>query len=57
VATGSVRPRKIGPTFDATLYQRAKETARHQGRSINEVIEEALARFLVMETSRASIAA
>jgi len=57
VATGSVRPRKIGPTLDATLYQRAKETARHQGRSINEVIEEALARFLVMETSRASIAA
>ncbi len=48
--------RKVGTTLDATLYQRAKEAARQQGRSINEVIEQALARFLSGTTSRASIA-
>lgn len=49
--------RKIGTTLDATLYQRAREAARRQGRGINEVIEEALARFLAGGTSRASVAA
>jgi hypothetical protein len=48
--------RKVGTTLDATLYQRAKEAARQQGRSINEVIEQALARFLSGTASRASIA-
>jgi len=49
--------RKIGTTLDAALYRRAKETARRQGRGLNEVIEEALARFLAADTSRVSIAA
>lgn len=50
--------RKVGTTLDATLYQRAREAARRQGRGINEVIEEALARFLASgETSRTSVAA
>jgi hypothetical protein len=49
--------RKIGTTLDATIYQRAKETARRQGRGVNEVIEEALARFLAVEASTASIVA
>lgn len=49
--------RKVGTTLDATLYQRAKEAARRQGRSINDVIEEALARFLAGGTSRTSVTA
>ncbi len=49
--------RKVGTTLDSTLYRRAKEAARRQGRNINEVIEEALARFLLMENTRASVAA
>jgi len=49
--------RKVGTTLDATLYQRAREAARGQGRSINDVIEEALARFLASGTSRTSVAA
>ena len=49
--------RKVRVTLDSTLYQRAKEAARRQGRGIDEVIEEALAWFLMSEASRASIAA
>lgn len=42
--------RKVGTTVDAALYQRAKETARRQGRSLNEVIEEALGRYVTGAT-------
>lgn len=47
--------RKIGTTLDATIYQRAKEAARRQGRSVNEVIEEALARYIASDSSRLSL--
>lgn len=49
--------RKIGTTLDATLYQRAKEMARRQGRSFNEVLGEALERFLAAGASGASVVA
>lgn len=49
--------RKVGTTLDAALYQQAKEVARRRGRSINEVIEEALTRFFAIGTTRASIVA
>ncbi len=37
------------------LYERARDTARRQGRSINEVIEEALAQYVARDGSRPSI--
>lgn len=47
--------RKIGTTLDAALYERAKEAARREGRSLNEVIEEALAHYVARDDSRASL--
>jgi len=47
--------RKIGTTLDAALYRRVKDTARLQGRSVNDVIEEALTRLLAAGVSRASV--
>lgn len=47
--------RKVGTTLDTTLYQRAKEAARRQGRSVNEVIEEALTRYIASDSSRPSL--
>lgn len=49
--------RKVGTTLEETLYRRAKEAARLQGRSLNEVIEEALERFLERRAPRVSIVA
>lgn len=49
--------RKVGTTLDAILYQRAKEAARQQGRSLTEVIEQALDLYLSSTTPRALIAA
>ncbi|MDR7543983.1 MAG: ribbon-helix-helix protein, CopG family [Armatimonadota bacterium] len=46
--------RKVGTTLDAALYERVKEVARRQGRGANEVIEEALSRFLAGGRSRRS---
>lgn len=48
--------RKVGTTLDAGLYQRAKETARRQGRSLNEVIEEALGRYVTGATGSSIVA-
>lgn len=49
--------RKIGTTLDEQLYRKAKEAARQQGRSLNELIGEALERSLSSATSRASVVA
>jgi len=47
--------RKIGTTIDATLYEQTKNVARRQGRSVNDVIQEALARYIAGSGSRSSI--
>jgi len=47
--------RKIGTTLDEDLYRRVKASAQRQGRDLNEVIAEALERFLGSQTSRASV--
>jgi len=47
--------RKVGTTLDEQLYRRAKEAARQQGRSLNELIAEALERTLSSAASRASV--
>jgi len=47
--------RKIGTTIDATLYEQTKDVARRQGRSVNDVIQEALARYIAGSGSRPSI--
>ncbi len=47
--------RKIGTALDETLYQRAKDAARRQGRSVNGVIEDALARYLASDSPRPSL--
>lgn len=49
--------RKVGTTIDEALYSRAKEAARERGRSLNDVIEEALERFLSSQEVRGSIVA
>lgn len=49
--------RKVGTTLDEQLYRRAKEAARQQGRSLNELIAEALERTLSSAASRASVVA
>ncbi|MGH2374220.1 MAG: DUF6364 family protein [bacterium] len=49
--------RKVGTTIEETLYRRAKEAAREQGRGLNEMIEEALERFLDSRAPRTSIVA
>lgn len=49
--------RKVGTTLDEQLYRRAKEAARQQGRSLNEIIAEALERTLSSAASRASVVA
>lgn len=49
--------RKIGTILDAGLYLRAKEAARQQGRSLNEVLAEALERFLDNRAMRPSVVA
>lgn len=49
--------RKIGTVLDERLYQRAKDAARSQGRSLNEVLAEALERFLSSHTTRPSVVA
>ncbi len=47
--------RKVGTTIEEALYRRAKEAAREQGRSFNELIEEALERLLDRRPHRTSI--
>ena len=47
--------RKVGTTLEEGLYRRAKDAARRQGRSLNEIIAEALDRFLNSRTSRTSV--
>lgn len=47
--------RKIGMTIDAMLYERLEDIARRQGRRVNDVIEEALARHVDGIRSRPSI--
>ncbi|MGQ0569584.1 MAG: hypothetical protein ACT4P5_08655 [Armatimonadota bacterium] len=47
--------RKVGTTLDAGLYRRAQEAARQQGRSLSDMLEEALERFLSSQMSRASV--
>lgn len=47
--------RKIGTTIDTALYERTKDVARRQRRSVNEVIEEALARYVAGSGSRPSL--
>ncbi len=47
--------RKVGTTLDEDLYRRAKASARRQGRGLNEMIAEALERFLSSQASRASV--
>ena len=49
--------RKVGTTLDEQRYRRAKEAARQQGRSLNELIAEALERTLSSAASRASVVA
>lgn len=49
--------RKVGTSIEEGLYRRAKDTAREQGRSLNEVFEEALERFLSSREVRGSIVA
>jgi hypothetical protein len=46
---------KVGTTLDAALYRQAKEAARRHGRRVNDLIEEALARFLASGVSRGSL--
>lgn len=47
--------RKVGTTLDADLYSKVREVARQQGRSVNAVIEDALARFVTSGASRPSV--
>jgi len=47
--------RKVGTTIDEELYQRVKDAARVQGRSVNEVLAEALERFLTSRPSPSSV--
>jgi hypothetical protein len=47
--------RKIGTALDEQLYRRAKEAARRQGRSLNDLIAEALERTLSGAVPGASV--
>ena len=47
--------RKSGTTIDATLYEQTKDVARRQGRGVNDVIGEALARYVASSGPRPSI--
>ena len=47
--------RKVGTTLDENLYLKAKDVARLEGRSLNEVIAEALERFLASRRSGVSV--
>lgn len=47
--------RKVGTTIDEGLYQRVKDAARAQGRSVNEILAEALERFLNSRSSPSSV--
>ena len=49
--------RKVGTTLDEQLYRRAKAAARQQGRSLNEIIAEALERTLSRTAGRPSLVA
>lgn len=49
--------RKVGTTLNEQLYRRAKEAARRQGRSLNDIIAEAMERALSGRPSRASVVA
>ena len=54
---GGAVKRKVGTTLDEQLYRRAKEAARQEGRSLNDIIAEALERALSSTSSRASAVA
>jgi len=47
--------RKVGTTLDESLYHRAKTSARRQGRSLNDLIAEALEKLLNRQAARASV--
>lgn len=49
--------RKVGTTLEESLYRRAKEAAREQSRSLNQVIAEALERFLGTQVVQGSVVA
>lgn len=38
--------KKVATTMDASLYERAKEQARKEGRPLNDLLEQALRRYL-----------
>jgi hypothetical protein len=49
--------RKVGTILDEDLYSRVRETARQQGRGLNEILTEALERYLGGQASRVSAVA
>jgi hypothetical protein len=49
--------RKVGTTIEERLYRRAKEAAQRQGRSVNDLIAEALEQTLSRSGGGASVVA
>lgn len=46
---------KVSALIDGTLYERARATARREGRGVDGVIEEALARYLAIQAPQPSL--
>lgn len=47
--------KKITASFDAVLYERVKEWALREGRSLSSLLEEALSQYLERDGQRPSV--